>query len=392
MIRSYKHLYSRFLSTNPERLHFAAHSHHLWPDVTRDAQLQVWDDAAREIDDKWDTIFGSVIPEAQSHIARLLELPRPDLIAFAPNTHEFVVRLLSCFPEERPLRVLTTDGEFHSFSRQLQRYQELRRVTAERVPVEPFATFEDRFKSTLQASQWDLVFCSTVFFQYGYALSNLQSIVDAAPPETSIVFDGYHSFCALPISLKGVAERAFFLAGGYKYAQAGEGACFLCVPPSCQLRPLNTGWFASFSTLTDQQSNIGQMPFADDAFRFWGATFDPSGLYRFNAVQNLFLREELEPRKIHGHVHSLQSQLLRALEEQNPDCFKSCEVLLHDPDWHGHFLSLRTPQADKLCSELRSHNIMVDTRGDLLRIGIGLYHDSNDVDELLRRLRCCSRI
>ena len=35
--------FSRFLNTEPDRLHFAAHSHHPWPDVTRDAQAQAWE-------------------------------------------------------------------------------------------------------------------------------------------------------------------------------------------------------------------------------------------------------------------------------------------------------------------------------------------------------------
>ena len=48
----------------PERLHLAAHSHHLWPDVTRDAMLACWDDAARLLDHKWDRIFGEVLPES----------------------------------------------------------------------------------------------------------------------------------------------------------------------------------------------------------------------------------------------------------------------------------------------------------------------------------------
>ena len=48
----------RFLAANPGRLHFAAHSHHPWPDVTRQAVLDGWDDAARLMDRKWDRIFG----------------------------------------------------------------------------------------------------------------------------------------------------------------------------------------------------------------------------------------------------------------------------------------------------------------------------------------------
>ena len=44
--------FSRFLNADPARLHFAAHSHHPWPDVTRDAQLATWDTAARLQDGK----------------------------------------------------------------------------------------------------------------------------------------------------------------------------------------------------------------------------------------------------------------------------------------------------------------------------------------------------
>ena len=125
--------YSRFLAAAPGRLHFAAHSHHPWPDVTRDAQLEAWDDAARLADLKWDRVFGEVAKEAQRHIARVLDLPAASQIAFAPNTHEFVVRLLSCFPSGRKLKVVTTDSEFLSFSRQIARLEEEQLVDLVRV-------------------------------------------------------------------------------------------------------------------------------------------------------------------------------------------------------------------------------------------------------------------
>ena len=43
---SFKHLFARTLAAAPDRLHLAAHSHHLWPDAGRDGQLACWDDAA----------------------------------------------------------------------------------------------------------------------------------------------------------------------------------------------------------------------------------------------------------------------------------------------------------------------------------------------------------
>ena len=66
---SFKHLFSRSLSAAPERLHFAAHSHHLWPDVSFAAQVEAWDDAARLADAKWDKVMDGVWPEAQRHVA-----------------------------------------------------------------------------------------------------------------------------------------------------------------------------------------------------------------------------------------------------------------------------------------------------------------------------------
>ncbi|MGH6977931.1 MAG: class V aminotransferase, partial [Brevundimonas sp.] len=85
---SRKALFSRALALAPQQLHFAAHSHHLWPDASFDGQMQAWEDANRHADDKWDLIFGQVIPEAQGHIAAELDLPSPDNLVFAPNTHD----------------------------------------------------------------------------------------------------------------------------------------------------------------------------------------------------------------------------------------------------------------------------------------------------------------
>jgi hypothetical protein len=50
----------------------AAHSHHPWPNVSYDAQIAAWNEAAQLLDRKWNHIYDHVIPEAQGHIARQL--------------------------------------------------------------------------------------------------------------------------------------------------------------------------------------------------------------------------------------------------------------------------------------------------------------------------------
>lgn len=346
-------------------LHAAAHSHHPWPDVTLAAQQQAWRDAARLLDDKWEHVFGEVIPRAQGHFARRLSLPDPASIAFGPNTHSFVLRLLSCLA--KPARVLTTSSEFMSFARQIARLEEDGAVIVTRVPTEPFDSFEERFAGEAAKGGHDLVFFSQVFFDSGYAIGNLAGIVESVRSADSfVVIDGYHGFMALPSDLSAVAERAFYLAGGYKYAMAGEGACFLHCPPGFAPRPPDTGWYAGFGAL---ESGAEDVPYARDGSRFFGATFDVSALYRFNAVQDWL--EERTVGEMLAHVRRIERVFLGALASPPP-------LMLPDETRRGRFLCFRTERAAAITEALAGRNIIVDHRGDRLRVGFGIYHEEDD--------------
>lgn len=382
---SYKAHFSRFLGAAPERLHACAHSHHPWPDVSFAAQTQAWLDAARWMDDKWDHVFGELLPRAQAQVARLLALPDSRTLAFAPSTHELVMRLFSCI-ERRPARILTTDGEFHSFARQLRRWEEAGLATAERVPVEPFATFAERFAAAGARGGHDLVYFSQCFFNSGFLLTDLAGLVGAVrDPETFVVIDGYHGFMAVPTELTTLATRSFYLAGGYKYAMAGEGCCFMHCPDGYALRPVDTGWFAGFSALSRGADAI---PYDAGGRRFMGGTYDPVGLYRLVAVLDWLAAEGLTPATIHAHVEALQRRFLEGLGSLKLDALASRRLMPPPGLPRGNFLSFRHPQAGALHERLAAHNVVTDYREDRLRIGFGLYHDAADVDELLRR---CAR-
>jgi kynureninase len=373
--------FSRFLNAEPERLHFAAHSHHPWPNVTRDAHLQAWDDAARLIDDKWEHVLGPVLDEFRTHVAGHLNLPDPGTIAVAPNTHEFLKRILSCFPAEKPIRILTSDSEFHSFSRQIARLEEDKAVAVTRVPTEPFTSFEDRFASAAR-DDFDLVFVSQVFFNSGFA-ADVRRLAEVAGDKAMIVIDGYHGFMARPTDLSSVADRAFYIAGGYKYAMAGEGACFMHCPPGWGLRPRDTGWYAAFGNLANAQD--GQVGYSIDGWRFMGATFDPSGLYRFNAVMRWLSDEGITPAIIHAHAKALQQHFLQRVTDC-PLLRQAKLVVPQDEMRRGNFLTFETPQAQAIYRDLRELRVITDVRGQRLRLGFGLYQTEEEADELTRRL------
>lgn len=369
---SWKRLFSKSLSANPERLHFAAHSHHLWPDASYEGQVEAWTDAALLADHKWDKIMGPIWEEAQGYVANELNLPDPSSLAFAPNTHDFLVRIVSAVPS-RPVRILSTDGEFHSFRRQVTRWVESGEVALTTVPA-------DHLVQQAQADNYDLIFASQVLFNSGTILDNIEALAAIAHPDGPwVVIDGYHGFMAIETDLSDIADKLFYLAGGYKYAMAGEGVCFLHAPAGFASRPVVTGWYAAFDDLALAPGGIGYAP---DGRRFLGSTFDPSGLYRFNAVQQMLTKEGLSTNAISEHVTNLQEQFLDAqpLEEM--------ELLNRmGENAHARFLAFRSNMAPALHAVLESHSVVTDVRGDVLRIGFAIYHDKGDVDHLIKIIR-----
>ena len=379
---SYKADFRRFLEASPGRVHFAAHSHHFWPDVSFEAHSQAWLDAAAMADRKWDKIFGEIVPRAQKGVARMLGLADPSTIAFAPNVHDLLMRIVSCLrrPEPgKPLRVLSTDAEFHSFARQAARFEEDGEMAVTRVAAEPFATFTERFAAAAAAGTWDLVYVSHVFFSSGYVVPDLPRIVAAvASKDTFVVIDGYHAFAAMPVDLSAIASRVFYVAGGYKYAMSGEGCCFVHAPPGYGARPRDTGWFAAFGALDGAQEG-DRVPYAPDGARFMGATFDATSIYRLDAVLAWLERVGLTPAKIHAHAHAMQAVFLREIGNGSLPLDASQLVVPMAETSRGQFLTFRTPRAAELHAKLLAANVVTDVRGDRLRFGFGVYHDEEDV-------------
>lgn len=380
---SFKPLFARSLGADPDRLHFAAHSHHLWPDASFEGQVQAWEDAARLADGKWDKVMGQIWPAAQAEVAAELGTGMPDAIVFAPNTHQLLVSLFAAASESWPVRVLTSDGEFHSARRQLARWEESGAALVERIPVEPFDTFSDRFLEAARSGKYDVILVSHVMFGSGRVCDCIEDLAALGAPEGPwVVIDGYHAFMAIdrPFSAE-AAKSAFYLGGGYKYAMSGEGCAFMHAPAGFGPRPRITGWFAEFEDLTLPPGRVG---YAKDATRFLGATFDPSALYRFTSIRRMLAENGLTTARISAHCQELQRQLLDALSDTP---LADAELLnpVHGAP-HARFLAFRSANAQRWYAELKARNCISDVRGDVLRIGFSIYQDEADVELLVSLL------
>jgi selenocysteine lyase/cysteine desulfurase len=152
-------------------------------------------------------------------------------------------------------------------------------------------------------------------------------------------------------------------------------------PPGFGERPRITGWFAEFEDLSLPPGSVG---YAKGATRFLGATFDPSGLFRFTAVRRMLANRGLTTERISAHVETLQQMLLAAIGE--PPLAEAELLNPLDGRAHARFLAFRSSDAQRWYGELKVRNCITDVRGDVLRIGFGIYQDKDDVDRLVELL------
>jgi selenocysteine lyase/cysteine desulfurase len=121
--------------------------------------------------------------------------------------------------------------------------------------------------------------------------------------------------------------------------------------------------------------------------RFFGATFDPSGLYRFNAVMRWLAELGLDFIAVHAHVGRLQRQFVDALSATPiPALPLDCLVPPAGVP-RGNFLTFALARATEIEAALTERHVSVDRRRDRLRFGFGVYHDEHFVDQLVDRAR-----
>src|SRR5437667_7317144 len=207
--------YTRFRVT--ERNLLTGHSHQAWPDVAFEAQQQAWLDAAELVDDVWDKAFEKA-NEVRRGFARLLD-DTPERIALAQNTHELVVRFLSALPLKKRPRLITTDGEFHTIRRQLDRLAE-EGIAVVKVAATPAATLAERLAAVVD-DKTSAVLVSAVLYTNAHIVPNLLATLEACERHgAELLIDAYHALNVVPFELKKEAlERAYVVGGGYKYCQ-----------------------------------------------------------------------------------------------------------------------------------------------------------------------------
>ena len=374
--------YARFRVA--ERLLLTGHSHQAWPDAGLAGQVEAWTDAADRVDEKWERA-AEMASRFRRGFARLLEDDADHLVPGA-STHELVVRFLSALPLETRPRLVTTDGEFHTLRRQLDRLAETGRVEVVKIPALPVVTLAERLIAALD-QRTAAVLVSSVLFGNAHIVPNLGALATACRRfQAELLVDAYHHLNVVPFSIEsdGLSD-AFVVGGGYKYCQLGEGNAFLRVPPGRdQLFPVVTGWFSEFASLTERPS--GKVPYGEGIARWAGATYDPTSHYRAVRVFDFFEAERLSPaflRAVSQHQVGRLSERFDALDLDPAVITRDRRI----PLTHiAGFLALASPHAAEISLALNSRGVWTDHRGESLRLGPAPYLSDAQLDQAVEIL------
>ncbi len=354
-----------------ERLLLTGHSHQAWPDCAREGQLQAWEDAARLVDLKWDQAVQQA-NAVRAGFSELLGVP-PGQLALGANTHELVIRFLSGLPLEHRKQIITTEGEFHTIRRQLDRLAEGNLLEIIKVP----AAKPDEIAGHIVGVVSDAtaaVLVSAVLFRSAAIVPHLDRIMHAcATHGAELLVDAYHAINVIPFDLPSLGlEEAFVTGGGYKYCQLGEGNCFLRIPPGCTMRPIVTGWFSEFGALAEPPGDA-LVPYGSGPDRFAGATYDPTSHYRAVSVFDFFRRHELTPDFLREVSLHQMDTLRAAFDGLDLDPRVIRRDRTRDRLETAGFLALSTSKAAVIQNKLRSAGVLVDYRDDILRLGPAPY-------------------
>ena len=365
-----------------ERLLLTGHSHQAWPDVAFEGQKRAFLEAAEYVDDKWPRAF-AVADRVRRGWARLLD-DAPDQVALGQSVHELFVRWLSALPlRERP-RLVTTDGEYHSTRRVVDRIAE-EGIEVVKVSAAPASTLAERLAAAVD-HRTAAAMVSSVLYRTAEIVPNLSAVARAcAQHGAEFLVDAYHHLNIVPFSIGALGlERAYVTGGGYKYCQLGEGNAFLRFPADCALRPVVTGWFSEFA-LKEKMPAHGVV-YGEGPARFAGATYDPTSHYRAAEVFDFFAARGLTPallRDVSQHQVGLVIARFDALDADPKLIARDRTVALSDI---AGYLAVRSPRAGDICKQLHDAGVFTDYRADVLRIGPAPYLSDAQIEEAMAQL------
>lgn len=326
----YKKYFQYYLSSTPEGHHFSGFDNLDLPDFALV-------NSVLELD------YSLVFTRAQGLVAQILNVSLKSQIHFFENSNQALTNIFNKYQHRSKLKVLTSDSEFFD----LTKFKGDLDIT--KVSTMPFDNFNFRLIETIKQNHYDIIFLSSIFYNSGMILQNVEDICRYIDFEkTEFILDGNRSFLHIPTDLSPIENHITYFASARNWFGTD-----ICIHYSPEAK------FASTLPLS-----INQLIKAIEFFREQG----------------------IKVEDMYSHIKSIQKKFREKLLTIDHFYLVEKNILNINYDEHGWFYAFALPSAEiveKLFTYLNIHKIKTDKIDSRLIFHFKLYQDERfDLDFL----------
>lgn len=345
--------------------------------------------AAEEHLDLWQSLgpeelwFDHALPKLDECRQRFARLVGADLdeIAVVPSVSAGMSSIATCLDFNHRPKVVLTAMDFPT-NHYVWRAQERRGAKLDVIPSPDGIKIDDEDILSAIDDQTLVVNLNRVLFESSYIL-DAKAITEATHRAGGFVIaDDFHGTGIVPVDVHELGVD-FYLTGALKWLCGGQGLAFLYCRKGLieQVNPLVVGWFGTKDFFTFDRSGLN---LRDDARRFETGTLMLPQAY--TAAAGLSIIEDVGVDVIRTRNQELSRRIIELAEESD------LEVLSpREDERRGGLVRVRVPggaeEAKRVLHALFERDVVLDKRGDALRISPHFFNDESDLERCFSELR-----
>ncbi len=320
------------------------------------------------------------LQEVRERFARLIGAD-PDEIAIVPSVSSGLSSLATALDLESRPKVVLSEMDFPT-NHYVWRAQERRgaKLDVIRSP-DQIRIDEDDYLRAID-DQTSIVNVNRVLFESSW-ITDVRPIVENAHAHGAmVVVDDFHGSGIVPIDVHGLGID-FLLSGVLKWLCGGQGLALLycrrdLIEP---MQPLVAGWFGTQEPFDFDRS---ELRFRSDARRFETGTYTLPQAW--TASGGLSIIEEAGVENIRARNQELTRGLIERSDELGLELLSP-----RQDDRRGGLVRVRIPGgrsgAERVLHALFERDVVLDSRGDALRISPHFFNDESDLDRCFEQMR-----
>jgi kynureninase len=305
----------------------------------------------------------------------------PDEVAIVPSVSAGLSSLATCLDFSERSKVVLTDMDFPT-NHYVWRAQQRRGAKLDMVESPDGIRVEAEDVVERIDDQTAIVNTNRVLFESSWIM-DLATIVEAAHEQGAyVVTDDFHGTGILPLDVHSLGID-FLVSGALKWLCGGQGIAFLYCRRDLvdQMEPLVVGWFGTPNPFDFDRSRLS---LRDDARRFETGTFALPQAWTASGGMAIILEVGVDT------IRARNQELTRSIIDHADQ--EALEVLSpRDDHTRGGLVRVRVPggraQAERLLHALFDRNVVLDQRGDALRISPHFFNDETDIERCFAELK-----